>query len=47
MQSIIQMIENELTGDPIKDAIIIGIIFIIFKDFYTILFSAIFGNFTR
>jgi hypothetical protein len=39
------MIENELTGDPIKDGIIIGIIFVIFKDFYTIVFSSVFGLF--
>lgn len=45
MQNIINLIESELTGDPLKDAIIIGIIFIVFKDFYTILFSSIFSIF--
>ena len=47
MQTIISIFENNLTEDPIINAILIGIMFCIFRDFYIMLFSAMFEPFKR
>lgn len=47
MNTIISLFENNLTGNNILDAIIIAIMFTIFRDFYLMLFSAMFEPFKR
>lgn len=43
MSSLIQFIENNLTGDygPFTQAIMLGIIFVIVRDFYSSIFGAV------
>lgn len=45
--TIIDLLQNELTGEPIKDAIIIGILFTIFWSFYNVIFEAVFSIFKK
>lgn len=47
INSIVTILEDILTGDPLKDTIIIGICFTIFRDFYTMFFGAMFSIFKR
>lgn len=45
--SIIEILEDNLTGDPLKDTIIIGILFTIFWSFYNVLFESVFSIFKK
>ena len=45
--SIIEILEDNLTGEPIKDAFIIGILFIIIWSFYNVMFESIFTIFKK
>lgn len=45
--AIIDILENNLTGEPLKDAIIIGILFTIFWSFYNVIFESVFTIFKR
>lgn len=45
--SIEYILQENLTGEPIKDAIIIGILFIVFWTFYNVLFEAVFSIFKK
>ena len=45
--TIIDLLQNELTGEPIKDAIIIGILFTVFWSFYNVIFEAVFSIFKK
>lgn len=43
----IEQITQYFTGEPVKDAIIIGIVFTVFFEFYKIIFSAMFSIFKK
>ena len=45
--NIIEILENNLTGEPLKDAFIIGILFTILWSFYNVLFEAVFSIFKK
>lgn len=45
--NIISILESELTGEPIKDAIIMGILFTVFWSFYNVIFEAVFSIFKK
>lgn len=45
--SIIEILEDNLTGEPIKDAMIIGILFVVFWSFYNVLFESVFSIFKK
>lgn len=45
--TIIGILTNNLTGEPVKDAIIIGILFTIFWSFYNVIFEAVFSIFKK
>lgn len=45
--NIIETLEENLTGEPIKDAIIIGIMFTVFWTFYNVIFESIFSIFKK
>lgn len=45
--NIIDILNNELTGEPIKDAIIMGILFTVFWSFYNVIFEAVFSIFKK
>ena len=45
--NIIDILEDNLTGEPIKDAFIIGILFTILWSFYNIIFESVFTIFKR
>lgn len=47
MQSLIEVIQSYLTGDPLIDAILIGILFVIFNAAYTLLFTSVFSWFHK
>lgn len=47
MENLIDIIQSYLTGDPLVDSILIGILFIIFRDFYSILFQGMFSFFRK
>lgn len=42
-----EIVINMLTGDPVHDGIVIGIIFICFYAFYNAIFSGLFSIFSR
>lgn len=42
-----EIVSNMLTGDPVHDGIVIGIIFICFYAFYNAIFSGLFSIFSR
>lgn len=42
-----EVASNMLNGDPIHDAIVIGIIFMCFYSFYNAIFSGMFSLFRR
>lgn len=44
---ILEILENNLTGDPLKDTIIIAINFTIFWSFYNIIFESVFSIFKK
>lgn len=41
------ILDLELTGEPLKDSIIIGILFIVFYAFYKTFFEAVFSIFKK
>ena len=45
--NIVDILSNELTGEPIKDAIIMGILFTVFWSFYNVVFEAVFSIFKK
>ena len=45
--NIIEILEENLTGEPLKDAVIIGILFTIFWSFYNVIFEAVFSIFKK
>ena len=45
--NIIDILNNNLTGEPIKDAFIIGILFIIFWSLYNVMYEAVFSIFKK
>lgn len=47
MENLITMIKGYLTGDPLIDTILIGILFVIFNACYTLLFTSVFSWFKR
>lgn len=42
-----EIVSNMLTGEPVHDGIVIGIIFICFYAFYNAIFSGLFSIFNR
>ena len=42
-----QIVSNMLTGEPIHDGVVIGIIFICFYAFYSSIFGGLFSIFHR
>lgn len=42
-----EIVSNMLTGEPVHDGIVIGIIFICFYAFYNAIFSGLFSIFSR
>lgn len=47
MDSIINLIQSYLTGDPLVDSVLLGILFVIFNAAYTLLFSSVFSWFHK
>lgn len=45
--NIITVLEDFLTGEPLKDAVIIGILFTVFWSFYNVIFEAVFSIFKK
>ena len=45
--SVIEILEDNLTGNPLEDTIIIGILFVIFWSFYNVLFESVFSIFKK
>jgi hypothetical protein len=45
--NIIDILEDNLTGEPLKDAIIIGILFTVFWTFYNVIFETVFSIFKK
>lgn len=45
--NIVNILSNELTGEPLKDAMIIGILFTVFWSFYNVIFEAVFSIFKK
>ena len=42
-----EIVSNMLTGDPVHDGLVIGIIFVCFYAFYNAIFSGLFSIFSR
>lgn len=47
MNNLDLILENFLNGEPLHDAVVIGILFTIFFEFYKVMFSSIFSIFKR
>lgn len=47
MESLINTIQSYMTGDPLVDTVLIGILFVIFNAAYTLLFTSVFSWFHR
>ncbi len=47
MDNLDTILSDFLNGDPLHDAIVIGILFTIFFEFYKVIFSACFSLFKR
>ncbi len=45
--SIVDILDLELTGEPLKDMIVIAILFIVFYTFYRTIFEAVFSIFKK
>ena len=45
--NIIDILEDNLTGEPLKDSVIIAILFLIFWTFYNALFDSVFSIFKK
>lgn len=45
--NIVDILEDNLTGEPIKDGVIIAILFVVFWSFYNVLFEAVFSLFKK
>lgn len=45
--NIIDILEDNLTGEPLKDAVIIGILFTVLWTFYNVLFESVFSLFKK
>lgn len=42
-----EIVSNMLTGDPVHDGLVIGIIFVCFYAFYNAIFSGLFSIFSK
>lgn len=47
MESLIIMVKSYLTGDPLVDVVLLGILFVIFNACYTLLFTSVFSWFHK
>lgn len=47
MQTLMDIIHDYMTGDPLIDSVLIGILFVIFNAAYTLLFTAVFSWFHK
>lgn len=47
MDSLINLIESYMTGDPLIDTVLLGILFVIFNAAYTLLFTSVFSWFHK
>lgn len=45
--NIVDILSEYLTGEPMKDAVIIGILFTMFWSFYNVIFEAVFSIFKK
>lgn len=45
--NIVDILEENLTGEPMKDAVIIGVLFTVFWSFYNVIFESIFSIFKK
>lgn len=45
--NIVDILTDNLTGEPLKDAMIIGILFTVFWTFYNVIFEAVFSIFKK
>ena len=45
--NVIEILSDNLSGEPLKDAFIIGILFTILWSFYNVLFEAVFSIFKK
>lgn len=45
--NIIDILEDNLTGEPLKDAVIIAILFTVLWTFYNVLFESVFSLFRK
>lgn len=45
--SIVTILSEYMTGDPLKDTVIIGILFTVFWSFYNVIFGAVFSIFKK
>lgn len=47
MESLINIIQSYMTGDPLVDTVLIGVLFVIFNAAYTLLFTSVFSWFHK
>lgn len=47
MESLINIIHSYMTGDPLVDTVLIGVLFVIFNAAYTLLFTSVFSWFHK
>ena len=45
--TVVEILEDNLTGEPLKDAIIIGVLFVVFWSFYNVIFESVFSIFKK
>lgn len=45
--NLITILQNNTTGNPVEDVIILGILFTIFWSFYNVLFETVFSIFKK
>lgn len=45
--NIIDILEDNLTGEPLKDSIIIAILFVVLWSFYNVIFESVFSIFKK
>lgn len=47
MESLQTILSTFLIGEPVQDAVVIGILFAVFMEFYNVLFNAVFSWFKK
>lgn len=45
--NIVEILGDNITGEPLKDSIIIAIYFVIFWSFYNVIFESVFSIFKK